>query len=84
MNEREIFIEAAQLIDPGEQSAFLRRTCGQDDVLRQQVLGLLAAHSRAQRFLESSPSGLALAIAAPDALAARPVTEGPGTRIGPY
>ena len=84
MNEREIFIEAAQLIDPGEQSAFLRRSCGQDDVLHRQVVDLLAAHSRAQSFLESPPSGIALAVASQDAMQARTVTEGPGTKIGPY
>src|SRR5262245_18889296 len=84
MNEREIFVEAAQLIDPAEQSAFLRRTCGQDDVLHRRLVALLAAHSRAQRFLESPPSGIALAVADRDALAARPVTEGPGTKIGSY
>jgi serine/threonine protein kinase len=84
MNEREIFIEAAQLVDPSEQSAFLRRACGHDDALHQQLVDLLAAHSRAQRFLESPPSGLALAIAAQDAMEARPVTEAPGTKIGCY
>lgn len=84
MKEREIFIEAAQLNDPIEQSAFLRRTCGHDDALHRQVLDLLAAHSRAQRFLESPPSGLALAVAAADAMEARSLTEGPGTKIGCY
>jgi serine/threonine protein kinase len=84
MNEREIFIEAAQLIDPGEQSAFLRLACGQDDAMHRQLVDLLAAHSRAQTFLESPPSGIALAVAGRDAAEARPVTEGPGTKIGPF
>jgi serine/threonine protein kinase/tetratricopeptide (TPR) repeat protein len=82
MNEREIFIEAAQLIDPVEQSAFLSRTCGRDDALHRQLVDLLAAHSRAQSFLESPPSGIALAIVGRDA--AQAVSEGPGTKIGPY
>jgi hypothetical protein len=47
MNEREIFIEAAQLSDPLEQSAVLRRACGHDDALHQRLVDLLAAHSRA-------------------------------------
>jgi serine/threonine protein kinase len=84
MNEREIFIEAAQVNDPVEQAAFLRRTCGQDEALHRQLVDLLAAHSRAQSFLESPPSGIALAVAGRDATQAPPVTEGPGTKIGSY
>src|SRR6476660_3817388 len=84
MNEREIFIEAAQLTDTDEQSAFLRRTCGHDDALHRQLVDLLAAHARAQSFLESPPSVIALAVADRDATQARAVTEGPGTKIGPY
>ncbi|HZL88304.1 MAG TPA: serine/threonine-protein kinase [Pirellulaceae bacterium] len=84
MNEREIFIEAAQLVDPDEQAAYLRRACGQDAALHQRLVDLLAAHSRAQRFLECPLSGIAVAVAGHYALEARPISEGPGTKIGPY
>src|SRR5678816_1606417 len=84
MNEREIFIEAARLSDPGEQSAFLRRTCGEDEALHRQVVNLLAAHSRAQSFLESPLSGLGVAVADRDVMETRHLSEGPGTKIGSY
>src|SRR4051812_26878397 len=85
MNEREIFIEAARLNDRDEQAAFVRRACGANEQLHRQVADLLAAHVRAQSFLESPPSGIAIAVASRDATEPfRPITEAPGTKIGPY
>jgi WD40 repeat protein/serine/threonine protein kinase len=81
MNEREIFIQALQIANPGEQAAFLDRACGPDQPLRQQVADLLAAHSRAQSFLEVPPSAIARE---PGPTTAGTASERPGTQIGPF
>jgi serine/threonine-protein kinase len=81
MNEREIFIQALPIADPSEQAAFLDRACGPDQPLRQQVADLLAAHARAQSFLEVPPSAIARE---PGPTTAGTAAERPGTQIGPY
>ena len=58
MNEREIFIQASQIADPDAQASFLDQACGSDEAFHHQVSELLAAHARAQSFLEAPPSGI--------------------------
>ncbi len=78
MNERSIFIAALEKDDPSGQAAYLDQACGADVALRQRVERLLQAHRAAGGILDRP--------AAPGPLteAYRPISEGPGTLIGPY
>ena len=78
MNERDIFIQVIQAADPAQGAALVQDLCGQDQALRQRVEALLDAHGRAVSFLESPPADCA---ATADH---RPISERPGTVIGPY
>src|SRR5262245_59612602 len=78
MTERSIFLAALDKTGQPERAAYLEAVCGGDAALRQRVEKLLAAHEAAGGILdrpaaEPPPTGLY-----------QPVTEGPGTRIGPY
>jgi serine/threonine protein kinase/tetratricopeptide (TPR) repeat protein len=94
-SERTIFLEALDKADPAERAAFLDRACGGKAELRQRVERLLEALDGAGSFMESPAApGETGAIAGgpgptgdgPDFLptGARPILEGPGTRVGPY
>jgi serine/threonine protein kinase/tetratricopeptide (TPR) repeat protein len=74
---KEIFLAAVKL--PQEEwSTFLADACGADGDLRRRVQGLLDAHREARGFLgDTAPAGAAPA-------GEPPITEGPGTVIGPY
>jgi WD40 repeat protein/serine/threonine protein kinase len=78
MNERSIFIAALEKDDPAERAAYLDQTCAGDDVLRRRVERLLLAHDRADSFLAGPAADLG------DTSDSPPLSEGPGTRIGPY
>src|SRR4051794_5713417 len=78
MNERSIFIEALEIADPNERAAYLEHACGNDEALRRRVERLLHAHGQAGEFMNAPANDL---VATSDE---RPVTEGPGTSIGPY
>jgi serine/threonine protein kinase/tetratricopeptide (TPR) repeat protein len=78
MNERAIFDAALDLKDQEQRSAYLNEVCGADLGLRQHIEGLLKAHEMLGSYLASPPAGLAPTIDRP------PITEGPGTIIGPY
>jgi eukaryotic-like serine/threonine-protein kinase len=73
-----VFAEAIQL-SAGERAAYLERTCGADEELRQRVERLLKAHDQVGDFLEQSAPE-----AAPDAKTEASVGEKPGDRIGRY
>jgi serine/threonine protein kinase/tetratricopeptide (TPR) repeat protein len=73
-----IYWDAAQIASPAERDAFLDSACVNDVELRRRVEHLLQARSKAEGFLESPPLNL---VATADE---RPVSEGPGTAIGPY
>jgi serine/threonine protein kinase/tetratricopeptide (TPR) repeat protein len=77
MQERDIFIDAVQQPDPAQRAALLDAACGEDAELRGRVDRLLAEHARSNSFFLDRP---------PDAAATAflPLTEGPGTQIGPY
>jgi serine/threonine protein kinase/tetratricopeptide (TPR) repeat protein len=74
----ELFLKAIELHSPGERQRFLEGACAGDAGLRAEVEALLQAGDRAGSFLESP---------APDLVAnvdQAPISEGPGTMIGPY
>ena len=78
MSERAIFITALEKDDPAERAAFLDQACAGDRPLRQRIERLLEAHEPADSFLEHRPPGLGVTVDEP------PITERPGTVIGPY
>ena len=79
MNERSIFVEALEKTSPTERAAYLEAVCGEDAAGRRRVEKLLAAHEAAGGILDRPP-------AVPDDAtgAYTPISEGPGTVIGPY
>jgi eukaryotic-like serine/threonine-protein kinase len=77
MNEREVFIAALQEGSATERRAYLDAACGGDDGLRRGVEALLAAHERAGSFLEHP-------LVDPAVTTDDPISERPGTVIGPY
>ncbi|HKB37950.1 MAG TPA: serine/threonine-protein kinase, partial [Gemmataceae bacterium] len=73
-----VFLAAAEQGSAAGRAAVLDRLCGPDAELRQRVDTLLRAHEAPESFLESPAPHLA---ATADEM---PVTEMPGTMIGPY
>ena len=77
MNEETIFHLAVEK-PPGERAALLDEACRADAELRERVERLLAEHERQESFiLDTPPAGL-------DATVHHPISERPGTVIGPY
>jgi len=74
-----VFHEALERPPGPERSAYLVEACREDTVLRDQVEQLLRDHDRVGRFLEPAEEG-----AEDDRPWQQPLTEGPGTCIGPY
>jgi serine/threonine protein kinase/Flp pilus assembly protein TadD len=74
--EQSIFLAALELPTPGERAAYLKAACGADSALLANVQELLAAHEKDGDLLDAPPP-----IATVDE---HPVTERPGTVIGPY
>jgi eukaryotic-like serine/threonine-protein kinase len=86
-----IFLAALEKRSPEDRAAYLDEACGGDEDLRRRVERLLDAHPKVGDFMEK-PAAVAAATQ-PSAeepaqqaatLPPRPVTEGPGSRIGPY
>jgi serine/threonine protein kinase/WD40 repeat protein len=77
----DLFLRAAEIDACAERQAFLDQQCGTDSVLRKQVERLLAASDKAGSFLDRPAQ--ALGFNGPTA-PLPPLTEGPGTVIGPY
>src|SRR5262245_10201875 len=73
-----IFCEALDLSTDQERSAYLDRACGGNTGLRSRIEALLHAYGDSGSFLEI-PAGVPTVTVDPS-----PVTEGPGTVIGPY
>jgi serine/threonine protein kinase/tetratricopeptide (TPR) repeat protein len=73
-----IFWDAAQIAAQAERDRYLDSACADDGELRRRVENLLQARSKAESFLESP------ALDPVATLDERPVSEGPGTVIGPY
>jgi eukaryotic-like serine/threonine-protein kinase len=75
MTEREIFAAALHQEDAADRAAYLDDACAADGALRQRVESLLAEHQQLGSFMEVAPS---------EATIDQPVSERPGTQIGPY
>ena len=87
MRDRDIFIEVLELGNPSERAALLDEACHEDAELRGRVEQLLAEHERQESFiLDSPPTGINGFPTGQDIAPTidRPITEGPGTVIGPY
>src|SRR6516225_5435865 len=77
MSESGIF-KAAVKLPPNRRAVYLDQACGSDAELRREVESLLLAHDATSGFLEYVPAG-------PDPTEDyQPITEQPGTVIGPY
>ncbi|HEY3027358.1 MAG TPA: protein kinase [Pyrinomonadaceae bacterium] len=66
--------------EPSERASFLATACAGDDELRREVESLLAAHDRAEKFIEAP----AMEMAAKAAAAGGNVFSARGREIGPY
>jgi serine/threonine protein kinase len=77
-NEESIFKLAFKIKSPTERSAYLKKACGDDNVLLARVEALLKASDKAGSFLDSPPVGSIVT------LDDSPLSEGPGTKIGRY
>lgn len=78
LDEEAIFHVARKINLPEARADYLKRVCGDDQVLFDRVDALLRAHDEGNSFLESAPPGF-------DAAAElSTITERPGTIIGPY
>jgi serine/threonine protein kinase len=77
MTERSLFLEVLELADSAERSAYLDRACAGDPHLREKVEQLLKAHDQPGPFMESPAGSQVVTIE-------RPISESPGTVIGPY
>jgi serine/threonine protein kinase len=80
MHERSIFLAALEIGDPAERAAYLDRACAADPALRRGVEELLAAHGRSGSFLARPAVGERSDLTADQ----EPITERPGSVIGPY
>ena len=73
-----IFFAALEKGSPQERAAYLDEACAGDPDLRRRVEKLLAAQAQAGSFLEQPARSPVVTVDEP------PVSEGPGTVIGPY
>jgi serine/threonine protein kinase len=76
-DEEAIFLAALEKTTPQERDAFAEAACAGDQKLLERVRELLDSHDDSAGPLDSPPIGMTATIA-------RPITEKPGTRIGPY
>src|SRR5215467_12522676 len=89
MTEEELFEAARHIRDASEQAAYLDRACVSDPAMRQRVEALLRSDAEASGFLEEpvvqeETTGDVVPGRWIDPAEPRRLTEGPGTRIGPY
>jgi tetratricopeptide (TPR) repeat protein len=77
-DKERVFSAALELDDPAQRNAFLDAACGADRELRAQVEALLQHDGEAGSFIERP------AVPPPGTVDYQPVTEVPGTVIGPY
>jgi len=75
---KSIFAEALEKKTPEERAAYLDEACGSDKKLRAEVEALLESHDQAGSFLEAPAFDVTVTFDK------SPLTEGPGTVIGPY
>ncbi len=78
LDEEAIFHIARRIEDPELRTDYLQQACGDDTALLARVGALLDVHEQEQAFLRSAP-------AEPEpTIDAAPISESPGTEIGPY
>ena len=80
MSVKAVFDHALEIESPAERTAYLGQACTGDPELRAKVEGLLRAYEDAGSFLQSPAVGPA---PGPAATIDEPITEQPGTVIGP-
>src|SRR6476620_5339885 len=78
IDEKAIFNVAQKIDSPDARAEYLHQVCGADQNLFERVDTLLRAYETQASFLESPPAG-----SAPPTIDL-PITESPGTVIGPY
>jgi serine/threonine protein kinase len=78
MNERSIFIEALDKTNAAQRAAYLDAVCAEDVAMRRRIEKLLGAHEAAGGILDHA------AVPAEMTGPEQPLSEGPGTVIGPY
>jgi eukaryotic-like serine/threonine-protein kinase len=78
-SEEVVFLAAMQLATAQERVAYVQGACADDEALRRRVLKLLASHDASRGPLDVPPPGVGN-LATID----QPLTELPGTLIGPY
>jgi serine/threonine protein kinase/WD40 repeat protein len=78
----DLFLRAAEIESAGKRRDFLDTECAGDASLREQVESLLAAGDKLGDFLNQPAARVSETVAPTDDY--RPVTEGPGSVIGPY
>ena len=77
-DEADIFQIAREIATPETRAAYLQQACGDDAALRERVLALVQIAEEQQSFLEQPPAAYARTVTP------QPLTESPGTVIGPY
>jgi serine/threonine protein kinase/Tfp pilus assembly protein PilF len=75
----EAFLKALELHSADDRQKYLEAACAGEPQLRAEVEAMLEAHGRAGSFLESAAPAHRLAVTMDE-----PITERPGTVIGPY
>jgi serine/threonine protein kinase len=76
LDEEAIFNIARKITTPAVREEYLQQACGADEALRQRVQDLLRVHDQEQGFLLPPASGATVD--------EQPISERPGTTIGPY
>ena len=73
----EIFNAAAEITDVDERASYIAEACGDDSALQAEIKDLLRHDDAVDSLLDRSAPGLGATLD-------QPVTEKPGTQIGPY
>ena len=77
---RSIFGRALEIESAAGRAAYLDEACGPDAGLRAEIEGLLATLGRAGEFMRRPAAAIVAGVTA----SYEPLSEGPGTRVGPY
>src|SRR2546422_7433476 len=77
LNPETVFAQAIEIESSEDRAAFLDRACGNEPELRREVENLVVDYFKAGRFLEKPAAHI---VATED----DPISERPGTMIGPY
>jgi serine/threonine protein kinase/tetratricopeptide (TPR) repeat protein len=84
MSEEAIVTAALQKNDPDQRAAFLAEACGGEHELRRRVEALIRAREQAGAGATIDPNQRPASITRSLAQASHPISEGPGSRVGPY